>query len=119
MNTIKFKRTPELNERVRGFLNEKLAQYEVDCQRVYITRVHDLIDLNVVFSQDLYDLGGDTLEWGNVQVHDQGLTDIFTEHQTFEKEYLFGKLSVQEVEKLMEDLLYEATRHWDYLAIVS
>ena len=119
MSTIKFKRTPELNEHVRNFLNERLAQYEVDCENIYITTINNPIDSNIVFSQDLWHLGCDTLEWGNVQIHDQGLVGIFAEYYTFEDEQRFKKLTVSEVEKLMEDLLHEASRKWDYLAIVS
>ena len=119
MNTTKFNRTPELNERVRAFLNEKLAQYEVNCENVYITTVNNPIEKAVVFSQDLWNLGSDTLEWGNVQVHDQGVTGIFSSSHTFEDEHRFNALSVYDVEKLMEGLLDEATTNWGDLAVAS
>lgn len=115
----KFNRTPELNERVRGFLNERLAQYEVDCESIHITTVNNPSDKNVVFSQDLWHLGGDTLEWGHVQVHNQGVTDIFTSSHTFEDEQKFKHLSVYGVEKLLEDLLGEALSKWGDLAVAS
>lgn len=119
MNTTKFNRTPELNERVRFFLNEKLAKYDVDCENVYITTINNPVDKNVVFSQDLWNLGSDTLEWGNVQVHDQGVTGIFASSHTFEDEQRFNGLNVYDVEKLMQDLLGEATANWGDLAVAS
>ncbi len=119
MNTTKFNRTPELNERVRVFLNEKLAKYDVDCENVYITTINNPVDKNVVFSQDLWNLGSDTLEWGNVQVHDQGVTGIFASSHTFEDEQRFNGLNVYDVEKLMEALRGEATANWGDLAVAS
>ena len=116
---LKFKRNPELNERVRVFLNEKLAQHEVDCENVYITKINNPIDNVVVFSQDLWHLGCDTLEWGNVQVHTQGVTGIFSASHTFEDEQRFHKLSVHDVEKLVEALLNEATASWGDLVSAS
>lgn len=97
---------------VRVFLNERLKPYGVDCEQLYITTVHSVIEPKVTFSQSLLALGNDTLEWDLVQSYTHGLTGIFAQHWTFEEEHRFSKLSFYEVEQFMRELLQEARHSW-------
>lgn len=97
---------------VRSFLNERLERHGTDCERLYITTVHSVIEPKVTFSQSLLALGNDTLEWGAVHTYTHGLVGVFSEHWTFEAEHSFSKLSFYDVEKLMHDLLAEARHKW-------
>ena len=97
---------------VRDFLNERLKQHGTDCEQLYITTVHSVIEPKVTFSQDLLALGNDTLEWETVQSHTHGLVGIFSKHWTFEEEHSFSKLSFYDVEALMHELLAEARNKW-------
>ena len=100
------------NAQVRDFLNERLKQHGTDCEQLYITTVHSVIEPKVTFSQDLLALGNDTLEWETVQAHAEGLVGIFSKHWTFEDEHIFSELSVPDVEALMHELLAEARNKW-------
>ena len=97
---------------VRDFLNERLKQHGTDCEQLYITTVHSVIEPKVTFSQDLLALGNDTLEWETVQSHTHGLVGIFSKCGTFEEEHSFSKLSFYDVEALMHELLAEARNKW-------
>lgn len=100
------------NAQVRDFLNERLNQYGTDCEQLYITTVHSVIEPKVTFSQDLLALGNDTLEWETVQAHAEGVVGIFSKQWTFDDEHIFSKLSVSDVEALMHELLAEARNKW-------
>ena len=82
------------NAQVRDFLNERLKQHGTDCEQLFITTVHNVIEPKVTFSQDLLALGNDTLEWKTVQAHAEGVVGIFSKQWTFEDEHSFSKLSV-------------------------
>ena len=116
---INFKVTPEMIEKVRQYLNEQLAQYNIDCESLHFNKIADLNNPRVTYSQDLWHLGCNTLEWGNVEVHDQSLTGIFTEPSTFADEYRFAPLDIPAAEKLMRALLEEAQTQWKFQAIIS
>ena len=100
------------NAQVRDFLNERLKQHGTDCEQLFITTVHNVIEPKVTFSQDVLALGNDTLEWKTVQTHAEGLVGIFSKQWTFEDEHRFSKLSVSDVEALMHELLAEARNKW-------
>lgn len=100
------------NAQVRDFLNERLKHHGTDCEQLYITTVHSVIEPKVTFSQDLLSLGNDTLEWETVQSHTHGLVGIFSKCGTFEEEHSFSKLSFYDVEALMHELLAEARNKW-------
>lgn len=100
------------NAQVRDFLNERLKQHGTDCEQLFITTVHNVIEPKVTFSQDLLALGNDTLEWKTVQAHAEGVVGIFSKQWTFEDEHSFSKLSVSDVEALMHELLAEARNKW-------
>ncbi|GLX88719.1 hypothetical protein Pfra02_12880 [Pseudomonas fragi] len=106
------KPSPEIDARVREFLNQQLAQYEADSQRLFITTVHSAVNPVVTFSQDLNALGNDTLEWGEVQSHDSEVTGCFSEHGRYEETLRVSRPSIREVEGLMQKLLDHAKADW-------
>ena len=101
------------NAQVRDFLNERLKQHGTDCEQLYITTVHSVIEPKVTFSQDLLALGNDTLEWGNVQIHDTAVTGCFSKHWVYDEAVRVSSPSVREVEALMQELLAHAKEHWN------
>ena len=106
------KSSPKVVERARDFLNEQLQAYAIDCQSLHINTVKDIVELRVVFSQTLLDLGMDTLEWGKVQSFDDWLTGVFSNDWTFDDRYRVKTPSIKQVESLMSDLLDAAIYEW-------
>lgn len=106
------KPSPKVVERARDFLNERLQPYAIDCQSLHINTVNDIVELRVVFSQSLLDLGMDTLEWGTVQSLDDWLTGVFSEVWTFDDRYRVKAPSIKQVESIMSDLLDAAKYEW-------
>ena len=74
--------------------------------------VNDIVELRVVFSQTLLDLGMDTLEWGVVQSFDDWVTGVFSEDWTFDDLYRVKKPSLEHIEIIMKDLLDAAKYEW-------
>ena len=107
------KPSPEIDTRVREFLNAKLDAHGTDSQQVYITTVSNAAEPVVTFSQDLNALGNDTLEWGNVQIHDTAVTGCFSKHWVYDEAVRVSSPSVREVEALMQELLAHAKEHWN------
>ena len=56
------KPSPQVVERVREFLNEQLQHLALDCENIYLNTVNNIVDMTVIYSQDLLGLGMDTLE---------------------------------------------------------
>lgn len=106
------KPSPKVVERARDFLNQQLQTYAIDCESLHINTVKDIVELRVVFSQTLLDLGMDTLEWGMVQSFDDWLTGVFSENWTFEDRYRIKKPSLEHIEIIMNDLLDAAKYEW-------
>ena len=106
------KSSPKVVERARDFLNEQLKAYAIDCQSLHINTVKDIVELRVVFSQTLLDLGMDTLEWGKVQSFDDWLTGVFSNDWTFDDRYRVKSPSIKQVESIMSDLLDAAKYEW-------
>ncbi|MFI8375183.1 hypothetical protein ACIGCH_13950 [Pseudomonas helleri] len=106
------KSSPKVVERARDFLNEQLQAYAIDCQSLHINTVKDIVELRVVFSQTLLDLGMDTLEWGKVQSFDDWLTGVFSNDWTFDDRYRVKSPSIKQVESIMSDLLDAAKYEW-------
>ena len=106
------KPSPKVVERARDFLNEQLKAYAIDCQSLHINTVKDIVELRVVFSQTLLDLGMDTLEWGKVQSFDDWLTGVFSNDWTFDDRYRVKSPSIKQVESIMSDLLDAAKYEW-------
>ena len=106
------KPSPKVVEQARDFLNEQLQACAVDCQSLHINTVKDIVELRVVFSQTLLDLGMDTLEWGTVQSFDDWLTGVFSDDWTFDDRYRVKTPSIKQVESLMSDLLDAAIYEW-------
>lgn len=106
------KSSPKVVERARDFLNEQLQAYAIDCQSLHINTVKDIVELRVVFSQTLLDLGMDTLEWGKVQSFDDWLTGVFSNDWTFDDRYRVKTPSIKQVESIMSDLLDAAKFEW-------
>ena len=106
------KSSPKVVERARDFLNEQLQAYAIDCQSLHINTVNDIVELRVVFSQSLLDLGMDTFEWGTVQSFDDWVTGVFSEDWTFEDRYRVKKPSVEHIEIIMKSLLDAAKYEW-------
>ncbi|WP_339407830.1 hypothetical protein [Pseudomonas helleri] len=106
------KSSPKVVERARDFLNEQLQAYAIDCQSLHINTVKDIVELRVVFSQTLLDLGMDTLEWGKVQSFDDWLTGVFSNDWTFDDRYRVKTPSIKQVESIMSDLLDAAKYEW-------
>ena len=106
------KSSPKVVERARDFLNEQLQAYAIDCQSLHINTVKDIVELRVVFSQTLLDLGMDTLEWGTVQSFADWLTGVFSDDWTFDDRYRVKSPSIKQVESIMSDLLDAAIYEW-------
>ena len=106
------KSSPKVVERARDFLNEQLQAYAIDCQSLHINTVKDIVELRVVFSQTLLDLGMDTLEWGTVQSFDDWLTGVFSNDWTFDDSYRVKTPSIKQVKSIMSDLLDAAKYEW-------
>ena len=106
------KPSPKVVERTREFLNEQLQVYAVECESLHMNTVNDIVELRVVFSQTLLDLGMDTLEWGMVQSFDDWLTGVFSEGWTFEDRYRAKKPSLEQIGIIMKDLLDAAKYEW-------
>ena len=106
------KPSPKVVERARDFLNEQLKAYAIDCQSLHINTVKDIVELRVVFSQTLLDLGMDTLEWGTVQSFDDWLTGVFSNDWTFDDIYRVKTPSIKQVKSIMSDLLDAAKYEW-------
>ena len=106
------KPSPKVVERARDFLNEQLQAYSIECESLHMNTVNDIVELRVVFSQTLLDLGMDTLEWGVVQSFDDWVTGVFSEDWTFDDLYRVKKPSLEHIEILMKDLLDAAKYEW-------
>ena len=106
------KPSPKVVERARDFLNEQLQAYSIECESLHMNTVNDIVELRVVFSQTLLDLGMDTLEWGVVQSFDDWVTGVFSEDWTFDDLYRVKKPSLEHIEIIMKDLLDAAKYEW-------
>lgn len=106
------KPSPKVVERAREFLNKQLQAYAIECEKLHINTVNDIVELRVVFSQTLLDLGMDTLEWGTVQSFDDWVTGVFAEGWAFEDRYRVNKPSLEHIEIIMKDLLDAAKYEW-------
>lgn len=106
------KPSPSVAARVRDFLNERLQQYGGDCTELYVNTVHSIVEPQLTFSQDLLDLGINTLEWGTVQSYNSWESGVFSKGWTFEAQYRLAQFTVEHVEQLMKELLEEAKFQW-------
>ena len=106
------KPSPAVVERVRGFLNEQLLHLATDCENIYLNTVNNIVDMTVIYSQDLLGLGMDTLEWGIVQSHNDWETGVFSKGSTFQEVHRIHHLPIERIEQMMRDLLDEAKYKW-------
>ena len=106
------KPSPEVVERVREFLNELLRHEAMDCENIYLNTVNNIVDMTVIYSQDLLGLGMDTLEWGTVQSHNDWETGVFSKASTFQETHRIHHLPIERIEQMMRDLLDEAKYKW-------
>lgn len=106
------KPSPAVVERVRGFLNEQLLHLATDCENIYLNTVNNIVDMTVIYSQDLLGLGMDTLEWGTVQSHNDWETGVFSKGSTFQEVHRIHHLPIERIEQMMRDLLDEAKYKW-------
>ena len=104
---------PEHKKRVRGFLNEQLKRFGVDCDSLHINIAHSLIRPEVISSQSLHVVGLECLDRGYELTYVQGTTAIFTRPWTFEDEHRFHKLSLYDAEKILDAMLSAAKYQWD------
>lgn len=102
----------EHKHRVRGFLNEKLAKFGVDCDNLHLTIVYDVIHFRVKSSQSLHQVGLDCLDRGHGLTYEGGTTAVFTESWAFEDQYRHRKLSFYDVEKMLSEMMDEAKYQW-------
>ena len=106
------KPSPQVVERVREFLNEQLQHLALDCENIYLNTVNNIVDMTVIYSQDLLGLGMDTLEWGTVQSHNDWETGVFSKPSTFQDSHRMHQFAIEYIEQLMRDLLDEAKYKW-------
>ena len=106
------KPSPQVVERVREFLNEQLQHLALDCENIYLNTVNNIVDMTVIYSQDLLGLGMDTLEWGTVQLHNDWETGVFSKPWTFQDSHRMHQFAIEDIEQLMRDLLDEAKYKW-------
>ena len=106
------KPSPAVVERVREFLNEQLLHLATDCENIYLNTVNNIVDMTVIYSQDLLGLGMDTLEWGIVQSHNDWETGVFSKGSTFQEVHRIHHLPIERIEQMMRDLLDEAKYKW-------
>ena len=78
-----------------------------------MTTASNAAEPGVTFRQDMNALGNDTLEWGNVQIHDTAVTGCFSKHWVYDEAVRVSSPSVREVEALMQELLAHAKEHWN------
>lgn len=106
------KPSPQVVERVREFLNEQLQHQALDCENIYLNTINNIVDMTVIYSQDLLGLGMDTLEWGTVQAHNDWETGVFSKGGSFQDIHRLDHLPIERIEQMMSELLDQAKYKW-------